>query len=78
MTERIPHIWTRYQDRRPFEDYQDQPDTEHKKLLEVRRIPFAMPEKKRQPSDLLTTPKEDAHTRRRSAAAAPNDSEGVP
>lgn len=31
---------------RPFENYQDQPDTEHKRLLELRKIPFALPEKR--------------------------------
>jgi hypothetical protein len=33
-------------DRRPFEDYQDQPDTEERKRLEMQAIPFALPEKR--------------------------------
>ncbi len=34
------------QQRRPFEDYQDQPDTAERMRLAVQSIPFALPEKR--------------------------------
>ncbi len=33
-------------ERRPFEDYQDQPDTAERMRLAVQSIPFALPEKR--------------------------------
>lgn len=36
----------RYQDRRPFEGYEDQPDTAERVRLAVQRIPFALPKKR--------------------------------
>lgn len=35
-------------DRRPFEDYRDQPDTAERIRLQVQAIPFALPEKRRE------------------------------
>jgi hypothetical protein len=58
MTDREPHIFTPAHDSgrmcptcgrggRPFEGYRDQPDTaSRKRLAELDRIPFALPEKK--------------------------------
>lgn len=43
---REPHIYTRLQDCRPFEGYQDQPDTAERVRLEVQKIPFALPDRK--------------------------------
>lgn len=34
------------QDRRPFEDYIDQPDTAERKRLDMQRIPLALPKKR--------------------------------
>ncbi len=44
-----PHIYKPCFDpgRRPFEDYQDQPDTAARMRLAVQSIPFALPEKRR-------------------------------
>lgn len=50
---REPHIYTPAHDpgRRPFEEYVDQPDTAERVRLEVQRIPFALPPKRKEKQD---------------------------
>ena len=47
MTRREPHIHTAGLDtwQRPFECYEDQPDTAERVRLQVQSIPFGLPEK---------------------------------
>jgi hypothetical protein len=63
-------------ERRPFEDYRDQPDTAERVRLQVQRIPFALPERKLRPSHFHSTAtrEADAQTGRLRAAAASPDS----
>lgn len=39
-------VHERLQDRRPFEDYTDQPDTAERVRLAMQAIPWALPEKR--------------------------------
>jgi hypothetical protein len=47
MTRREPHIHTATCDvwQRPFEGYQDQPDTGERVRLQVQSLPFGLPER---------------------------------
>jgi hypothetical protein len=49
-----PHIYTPAHDRRPFEDYVDQPSTADRVRRDVLSIPFALPPKKEEPNGTHT------------------------